>query len=163
MFMFNFLKKDIDKVKSVGFDISEKTRCGSLVQVDNKTGYFNCKNDKVEILPTSLALKKYSWAKKYLWQAVDKNKDKFTREVVRFSQEGYFIWAKRGAKIDVPVQACLYIKKKNLHQRVHNLIIAEEGSSLNIITGCAISPKIFSGLHIGISEFFIKKGESADV
>jgi hypothetical protein len=158
MFMLKFSKKDIEKVKSVGFDVSEKTRCGSLVQVDNKTGYFNCKNDKVEILPTSLALKKYSWAKKYLWQAINENKDKYTKEVARYNQEGYFIYVKKGAKVEIPLQACLYIKKKNLHQRVHNLIIADENSKINIVTGCAISPQIYSGLHIGISEFFIKKG-----
>jgi hypothetical protein len=41
---------------------------------------------------------------------------------------------------------------------VHNIVIAEENSELHIITGCATSPMSASGLHIGISEFYIKKG-----
>lgn len=155
-----FLKKDIEKLKEVGFDILEEKRIGSFIQVDNKFNYSKSKVDDIEIIPTSQALKKYPWAKNYLWKVVDKNKDKFTREVARFPQEGYFIRVKKNKKVKIPVQACLYIKKKNLKQRVHNLIIAEEGSSIDIITGCTISPHIFSGTHIGISEFFVKKGAS---
>ncbi|MCK5138758.1 MAG: SufD family Fe-S cluster assembly protein, partial [Thermodesulfovibrionia bacterium] len=44
-----------------------------------------------------------------------------------------------------------------LAQKVHNIIIAEEGSELNIITGCAVGQKVKNGLHIGISEFYVKK------
>ncbi len=153
----NFNKEDLKRVESVGFDNTEKTRCGSFIQFDNKPGHFSIRNKGIEIMPLSIALKKYSFAKNYLWKIVDKNKDKYTKEVARFSQGGYFIRAKRGVKSEIPVQACLYIKNKNLHQRVHNLIIAEEGSSINIITGCTVAPQVFSGLHIGISEFFVKK------
>lgn len=151
------LKKEIKGVEKVGFDISEKVRCGSFLQIDNKGSYSSCRNEGVEVMPTSEALRKYSWLKKYFWKAVDRNKDRYTKEVARFSQEGYFIRAKRGVKAEVPIQACLYIKTKNIHQRVHNIIIAEEGASLNIITGCTIAPQIYSGTHIGISEFFIEK------
>jgi len=42
-------------------------------------------------------------------------------------------------------------------QNVHNIIMMEEGSSAQIITGCSIAPKVNEGLHIGISEFYIKK------
>jgi Fe-S cluster assembly scaffold protein SufB len=56
-----------------------------------------------------------------------------------------------------PVQACLYLDKENLSQNVHNIIIAEEDSELHIITGCAVAPHLRRGLHIGISEFFVKK------
>jgi hypothetical protein len=41
---------------------------------------------------------------------------------------------------------------------VHNIIIAEEGSELHIITGCTTSPMQASGLHLGVSEFYIKRG-----
>jgi Fe-S cluster assembly scaffold protein SufB len=40
---------------------------------------------------------------------------------------------------------------------VHNLIIAEEDSELHIISGCATSPHLKKGIHVGISEFFVKK------
>ncbi|MEM2991220.1 MAG: SufD family Fe-S cluster assembly protein, partial [Halobacteria archaeon] len=37
------------------------------------------------------------------------------------------------------------------------IIIAEEGSELHIITGCTTAPEVKSALHIGISEFYVKK------
>jgi hypothetical protein len=62
-----------------------------------------------------------------------------------------------GAKTVFPVQACLYLKAEDISQNVHNIIIAEEGSELHIITGCATDSPEARGLHIGVSEFYIKK------
>ena len=50
------------------------------------------------------------------------------------------------------------MEKKNLQQNVHNLIIAEEGAELHVISGCAASPSLKRGVHVGVSEFFVKKG-----
>ena len=63
----------------------------------------------------------------------------------------------REARIIYPVKACLYIDKENLSQYVHNLIIVEEGADLHVITGCAAASHLKRGLHMGISEFFVKK------
>jgi Fe-S cluster assembly scaffold protein SufB len=41
---------------------------------------------------------------------------------------------------------------------VHNIIIAEENSELHIITGCTTAFRKEPGLHMGVSEFYIKKG-----
>jgi uncharacterized protein len=49
------------------------------------------------------------------------------------------------------------LDKEGLQQNVHNLIIAEEDSELHIITGCSTAPHTKRGLHVGISEFFVKK------
>jgi hypothetical protein len=57
-----------------------------------------------------------------------------------------------------PVQSCLYIAKQGFAQNVHNVVIAEPGADLHIITGCATAPHLTAGLHIGISEFYVKKG-----
>ena len=38
------------------------------------------------------------------------------------------------------------------------MVIAEEGSELHIITGCTTAPRLVSGLHVGVSEFYVKKG-----
>jgi hypothetical protein len=51
----------------------------------------------------------------------------------------------------------LYLEKEGLSQNVHNIIIAEEGSELHIITGCATAAHLRRGLHVGISEFYVKK------
>jgi Fe-S cluster assembly scaffold protein SufB len=41
---------------------------------------------------------------------------------------------------------------------VHNIIIAEEGSELHIITGCTTASPDEPGLHMGVSEFYVKRG-----
>ena len=47
--------------------------------------------------------------------------------------------------------------QEGLAQHVHNIVIAEEGSELNIITGCTVAPRVRSALHVGVSEFYVKK------
>jgi len=84
--------------------------------------------------------------------------DKYTAQAELCFQNGYFIRSLPGQRVAAPVQACLYMRHQGGAQNVHNLIIAEEGSELNIITGCATAPKLTSGLHIGISEFYVKRG-----
>ena len=56
------------------------------------------------------------------------------------------------------MQACLFISQEGISQNVHNLIIAEEESDIQIITGCA--SRASAGLHIGVSEFYVKKNAS---
>jgi len=49
------------------------------------------------------------------------------------------------------------MEREGLSQNVHNIIVAEEGSELHIITGCATAAHLQSGLHVGVSEFYVKK------
>ncbi len=94
----------------------------------------------------------------YFWKAVDKDKDEYTRKAAEVVHGGYFIRTKKGAKIKEPVQSCLFIKGEKIGQSVHNIIVVEEDSEVHIITGCATSHKVQSALHLGISEFYVKKG-----
>jgi len=71
--------------------------------------------------------------------------------------DGYVIRSLPGAKSEYPVQACLYLDKQGIQQNVHNIVIAEEDSELHIITGCSTSPHLTKGLHVGVSEFYVKK------
>ena len=71
---------------------------------------------------------------------------------------GYFIRSKKGAKIQEPVQSCLFIKGDKVGQNVHNIVIVEEDSEMHIITGCAVSHGTREAAHLGISEFYVKKG-----
>jgi len=50
------------------------------------------------------------------------------------------------------------ITQKNLEQRVHNIIIAEEGSKAHIITSCVQHSTVPKASHLGISEIYVKKG-----
>jgi uncharacterized protein len=132
-------------------------RSGTFIQKDNTPIHFSSEQEGVEILSTSEALAKYDWLKEYWWQAVAVDADKYTANVELNQADGYFIRAQAGQKSVFPVQACLYLAKKQAIQNVHNIIIAEEGSELHIITGCTTAPRNDPGLHLGVSEFYIKK------
>jgi Fe-S cluster assembly scaffold protein SufB len=125
--------------------------------MDHSVIYENVKQDGLEIMSTIEAFKKYPWLKNYWWKAVPVNSDKYTAQVELRQTHGYFIRALSGVKVKLPVQACLFISQNGLAQNVHNVIIAEEGSELQLITGCTIGLHVAKGLHIGVSEFFVKK------
>ncbi len=133
-------------------------RSGTIIQMDHSVIHSVTKQSDIEIMSTIKALEKYDWLHDYYWKAVSVDADKYTAHVELNPGNGYFIRALPGSKTTFPVQACLYIGKKNLAQSVHNIIIAEEGSELHIITGCTASPSEEDAMHLGISEFYIKKG-----
>ncbi|WP_456327039.1 SufB/SufD family protein [Archaeoglobus sp.] len=132
-----------DSLKKVGIEGDPSKRSASFMMVDNKPIVSFAKN--VEVMSTKQALEKYEWLKDYSWKLIEEEEGDF---------DGYFIRVPKGVKVDFPVEACLYLKRVK-SQRVHNIVIAEEDSELNLITGCA-SERI-SGLHLGISEFYVKK------
>jgi len=137
-------------------DLSQ--RSGTFIQMDNTPIHNSVKQDGIEVMSTSQALKKHDWLKSYFWKAVPVDADKYTAHVELNQGDGYFIRALPGSKSVYPVQACLYLAKKKMVQDVHNIIIAEEGSELHIITGCTTAHPSETGLHLGVSEFYIKKG-----
>jgi Fe-S cluster assembly scaffold protein SufB len=137
-------------------DISQ--RSGTYLQLDNAPVHYSARQEGVEVMAVSKALEKYDWLADYLWKAVAVDADKYTANVEMNEGDGYFIRALPGQKTVFPVQACLYLEKSKVVQNVHNIIIAEEGSELHIITGCATATREEPGLHIGVSEFYVKKG-----
>ncbi|MDH5442808.1 MAG: SufD family Fe-S cluster assembly protein [Hadesarchaea archaeon] len=155
------LPRDIaQRALSVGISTEEKERAGTYFQIDHSAILQTIRetfSGKAEIMSTKKALKKYRWAKKYWWEIVDANTDKFTALAKLKWDQGYFIRVLEGQKITIPLQACLFISKDNFNQNVHNLIIAEPNSEAQIITGCTVHPNVQSGLHVGISEFYVKK------
>jgi Fe-S cluster assembly scaffold protein SufB len=135
-----------------------RQRSGTYLQIDNTPIHHSIRQDGVEVMAVSQALEKYDWLADYLWKAVAVDSDKYTANVELNQNDGYFIRALPGQKTVFPVQACLYLAQARLVQNVHNIIIAEEGSELHIITGCATASREEPGLHIGVSEFYIKRG-----
>jgi Fe-S cluster assembly scaffold protein SufB len=149
----------IDKERFIqaGVDAEEKGRAGTYIQMDTAVVHSHASQEGLQVIPIKEALKKYDWAREYYWKLVSVDADKYTAAAELQLHDGYVIRALPGAKAIWPVQACLYLDKDNISQYVHNLIIAEEGSELHVITGCATSPRLKRGLHVGISEFFVKK------
>ncbi len=150
-------KEDKDRMLQAGVDVKEEIRSGTYIQKDTAVLHAHSLQEGLEVIPIKRALKEYPWVQDYYWKLASVDADKFTANAQLQLHDGYVIRALPGAKVIMPVQACLYLDKENISQYVHNLIIAEEDSELHIITGCATSPHLKRGLHVGISEFFVKK------
>lgn len=151
-------EEDRDQMVLAGIDVKEEERSGTYIQEDQSVVHCKAKQEGLEVMDIKTALETHGWLEEYMWSAVKPNVDEFTKKAEEMPHYGYFIRALPGVQSLYPVQACLYLETDDLSQNVHNIIIAEEGSELHIITGCSTSPNLKSGLHIGISEFFVKKG-----
>jgi hypothetical protein len=145
------------KLESVGIELNPQRRSASFFQVDQKVRHVASYLEGVEVMGIHQALEKYEWLENYFWKAVKRDQDEYTKMVDVEEANGYFIRALPGARIEIPVEACLYLRTLKSKQKVHNLVVAEEGSEINIISGCTSHPGVVSGMHIGISEFYVKK------
>lgn len=154
----NFSQEEQKRLQQTGLDFSKQGRSGTFFQSDCSVTHCQSTYQGLEVLPVTEAIKNYRKIKDYWWQAVSVDADKYTAASELDLDNGYFIRALPGEKIIYPVQSCLYMRQEKFAQHLHNVIIAEEGSELHIITGCTISPHLVSGLHIGVSEFYIKRG-----
>jgi Fe-S cluster assembly scaffold protein SufB len=148
---------DQKRLVMAGLDVRKKERGGTFFQKDTAVVHCETVREGIEVIPIQRALKEHEWIKEYYWKLVPVDTDKYTAAAELDLHDGYVIRALPGSKSVYPVQACLYLEKEGLQQTVHNIIIAEEDSELHIITGCATSPHLKRGAHVGISEFFVKK------
>jgi len=141
-----------------GIDTELKRREGTFIQKDLEVVHCKVKQEGLEILPIQDALQKYSWLEDYVWQSVPPDKDEYTAVVKKGPFNGYFIRALPGVKNLKPIQAALLIATPGFNQNVHNIVIVEEEAELHIITGCLTAPHVSKGVHIGVTEAYIKKG-----
>jgi len=148
---------EADEFLNVGLDIKGNNQSSFLLK-DHSIVHCNSKSKNIELCGISEALGKHEWLKDYIWKAVNVDTDKYTARTYLNTNEGYFIRSLENTKNEQPVQSCLYISKDGVSQNVHNILIAEKNSELNVITGCATSHGLLSGLHVGVSEFYIKEG-----
>jgi Fe-S cluster assembly scaffold protein SufB len=149
---------DREKLLGVGFDLEEKQRSGSFSLLNDHESGFRSTSKGIELLPIGTALDKYPEIKrKYFWKLVKADQDEYTEGVSQAEPAGYFIRVKRGHKVVMPLQSCFFIKAERFRQMVHNIVIMEQESSLNIINGCATASYINQGVHIGVTEIFLER------
>lgn len=153
----------LKEAQQAGIEADEKARSATFFHLNQQTvqakinEYFE---GKIELLDTKTALKRYPDLEQYMWRLVARDKDEYTRKVAENFSGGYFIRILPNAEITFPLQSCLMITERNLEQRVHNLIIAEENSKAHIITSCLQHSAVERAAHLGISEIYVKKGAS---
>jgi Fe-S cluster assembly scaffold protein SufB len=151
------LPQDVKRTsEAVGVVEDETARSGTYFQMDTTALIRKTQVEGLEVMSLEDAFERID-VKPYYWRAVPVDKDGFTSAVELYGHGGYVIIAKKGANIELPVQTCLFMRTNDSLQAPHNIIIAEEGASLNIITGCTAMPEK-AGTHVGVSEFYIKKG-----
>jgi len=144
-----------------GIDLKEEQRAGSYMQMDESVIYESLSKSyegQLEIMSTTAALNKYDWLEDYFWKSVPVDQDKYTAQAALNMTHGYFIRVFPHQKPQYPVQSCLLVAENNISQNVHNIIIVEEGAELQVITGCTLAEHEAEGIHLGISEFYVKKG-----
>ncbi|MDD1711713.1 MAG: SufD family Fe-S cluster assembly protein [Methanoregulaceae archaeon] len=150
--------EDRERLAQSGIELGMGGRCGSYLQMNQDVVQATCEEEGIEVLSIAEAQKKHDWLKDYIWNLVPRDKDEFTRYVAEAKDpKGYVIIARKGSSNIMPVQACLFLGREQI-QHVHNIIIAEEGSELHIISGCASGQHVGKGgAHYGISEFYVGK------
>lgn len=148
---------DKGRMLQAGLDVNGQNRSGTFLQKDTELLHVETNHEGLEIIPIKQAVKECDWIKDYYWKLVSVDADKYTARARIDLHNGYVIRALPGAKVIYPVQACLYMDNEGSSQHVHNIIIAEEGAELHIISGCATSAHLHRGLHVGVSEFYVKK------
>jgi Fe-S cluster assembly scaffold protein SufB len=146
-------------VSQVAFDPDQKAVAGSYLQIDHELilAEMTLQEEGLEILPINEALMKHDWLSDYLWNAVLVDADKYTATSELEKYDGYFIRAKPGVKVKIPIQSCMLMRKNRSLQNIHNIIIAEEGSELHVVNGCTSLSTTQNALHLGVSEFYVGK------
>ena len=149
---------DKDRILHAGVDVDNKNSAATFMQMDQSTVHCVTRDPGLELLDINVAKKRYDGLPEYAWKLVDRDKDDFTRAVAANTHGGYFIRTKPGAKIEKPVQSCLFLKADGAGQNVHNIVVVEENSEVHILTGCSTAHGSTQGAHLGITEYYVKKG-----
>jgi hypothetical protein len=142
-------------------DPEEVDRAASYFQVDDSVIYQRIKTayeGQIELMTTAEARQRYLWLGEYWWQAVEVDADKYTAAAELEQTGGFFLRVLAGQRLARPIQACLLVQENNVSQNVHNLIMVEEGAEPQLIRGCTLEPGVREGLHIGVTEMFLKAG-----
>jgi Fe-S cluster assembly scaffold protein SufB len=143
-----------------GVSLDEDEQAGLYMHVDQRTVYSNVNEmfkGKIEIMDIKDALRKYNWLEDYRWNLINPDDDEYTKAVAHGYSGGYFLRILPGAFITLPLQSCLLMTQHDSEQKVHNIIIAEEGSKAQILTTCVQHTPQMKVTHLGVSEIYVKE------
>lgn len=153
-----FASEEKSQLLRVGVELTDVEHAGTFVQTDASVVHCQVNRPGIEVLPITEAMHRYEWVADHLWRLVPVDTDKYTAQAELELDNGFFIRVHPGVHMELPIETCLYMRTHGLAQHIHNLIIVEPGASLHVITGCTVHPAVTSGLHIGVSEFYVRAG-----
>ena len=155
----NLLPDDKTALSEVAVFVEDEKRSGTFILKDSSPICAYTHSDGIELLPIAAALKKYVWLKeKYYWKIISRDESEVTRVCASSKEpQGYFIRIKKGTKATLPTQAALYMTDSDGKQIIHNIVILEDDSELELITGCVTKQGVDGGEHIAVSETYIGK------
>lgn len=150
--------EDRQRLIHAGIDVQDTQVSGAFMHLNHTGVHCHSTHEGLEILDIHTALRQYEGLPQYFWKIIDPDKDEFTRMAHDNLQGGYFVRARKGVKVQEPVQSCLFIKGSKTGQSVHNVVVVEEGAELNILGGCATAHDTREAAHLGVTEFYVEKG-----
>ena len=152
-------REDAETLAGAGVILGGGSRSGTMVVRNHQPVCLTYDRDKFEMLPISTALERYDWLReKYYFKAVPADYDEAVASCAAQQRPlGFFIHVKKGAKVTLPCQAAMYMVSENVAQLVHNVVILEEDSHLELITGCMTHRSVNTGMHLAVEEHYIGK------
>ena len=152
-------KTDIRSLAGVGVTPDGDNNAATLVVRDHQTVCLQNEQQDVELLPIAEAFRRYDWLEKeYAFKAVPSDTDEMTQQCAAHDNPiGYFIRVRKGVHAALPCQTALYMATNDIEQSVHNIVILEEDSRLELTTGCVSRHGIAEGRHLSVDEYYIGK------
>jgi len=114
------------------------------LQIDNKIKQI-LGSDKVVILPSKEAWKKFKWARKWF---------------LRTPKEGYFVWIRK--QTDFPLITCVTIASPKISQNLTNLLVIEKGIKAKANVICNAKKNNLCGIHKAKGKLILKEGASLE-
>ena len=149
---------DKERLVHAGIDVNDHAVSGAFMQLNHAGVHCHTSHEGLALMDIREALKKFDGLPQYYWKLLDPEKDEFTRLTREHCNGGYFVRARKGAKITQPVQSCMFIKGHGAGQSIHNIVVVEEGAELHILGGCATAHDANDTAHLGITEYYVEKG-----
>ena len=144
----------------VGVDLDKRSKLTTFLQVDHKAIYKAVQRQfekDIELMTLEEALEKYEWLRRYVWKLRSPYEDKYSAFNALHGKGGYFLRIREGRRIHLPIQTCFLTYSPEIIQNVHNVIMVEPDAEAYIITGCTAHKKAPKGLHIGVTEIYVKR------
>ncbi len=144
-------------------ELERRFLAGLSAQFESETVYANIKKKLAErgviMLPMEEALKKYpDLVKRYLFRVFPPSDHKFAALHAALWSGGVFVYVPLGVRVEEPLEAFFLIGRAMEGQFEHTLVVADEGSYVHFIEGCAAPMYKGYSFHDGMVELYAHKG-----